>query len=66
MKRILSIAVLAAAACLLASACGDGEECDCCDTTFDCKPGLSCVELKGGSGKVCGEVGINWCTEDCD
>ena len=65
MKKILFITVLAGAICLLTAGCGDGEECDCCDNNFDCKIGLKCVELQGGTGKVCGEIGINYCTEDC-
>ncbi len=65
MKKKLVIILVSTAFALVALGCGDGEECDCCDNSFDCKPGLKCVELQGGSGKVCGEVGINYCTEGC-
>lgn len=49
---------------LAAWGCGDGEKCDCCKKQSDCKFGLKCVDLIGGEGKVCGEAGINYCSED--
>ena len=64
-KQIIGVIII----CLLLSvfmiACGDGEKCDCCDNDFDCKTGLRCVDLQGGSGKVCGEQGINYCDHNC-
>ena len=44
--------------------CGDGKTCDCCTKKSDCEFGLKCVELIGGTGKVCGSAGINTCSED--
>ena len=56
---LLMIASLGGAVVL--SSCGDGEKCDCCDDNTDCEFPLQCVELQGGSGKVCGEAGVNYC-----
>lgn len=44
--------------------CGDGKTCDCCKEKKDCEFGLKCVDLIGGSGKVCGSAGINYCSAD--
>ena len=46
----LGIAALLLSA-LFATACGDGEVCDCCSSKSDCEFGLKCVDLIGGSGK---------------
>ena len=44
--------------------CGDGKTCDCCTQKKDCEFGLQCVDLIGGTGKVCGSQGINYCSAD--
>lgn len=49
---------------LLTLGCGEGKTCDCCTERKDCEFGLKCVDLIGGSGKVCGSAGINYCSED--
>lgn len=61
------LAALALALALVAPACdrGDGESCDCCDDTNDCKRGYKCVDLQGGTGKVCSSSSYTICSHGC-